>query len=106
MASFGWCNHDPNPSNLRQAITGSLREAEVMAYVATIDILIDVETEAEAMDAVAETMRPLMKPFNSKSCLRDWMYFDNGGGFTDHLRQIGAMPSDFQMDNEWPWSID
>lgn len=70
-----------------------------MAYAATICILVDVPTEAEAMDAIAETMHPLMQPFNAESCLRDWMWC-NG---EDELKLVGTIPIDFQMDNDWPW---
>lgn len=71
-----------------------------MPYVATICILVDVDSEAEAMDAIAETMRPLMQPFNSTSCLRDWMW-DNAAP-EGELIKVGPIHSDFQMDNEWP----
>ncbi len=72
-----------------------------MAYVGTIAILIDVETESEAMDAISETMRQLMQPFaGPQSVFRDWMWCSG----EDELKQIGPIPSDFQMDDEWPWS--
>ena len=76
-----------------------------MAYVATIDILIDVETEAEAMDAIAESIRPLMQAFNPQSCFKDWNWSDKRDD-DESLLKIGSIPSSFQMDNEWPWAQD
>jgi hypothetical protein len=69
-----------------------------MPYEATICILVDVETEVEAMDAIAETMRSLMKPYNPTSCFRDW-YWCLG---ENELVQTAPIPEDFQMDDDWP----
>jgi hypothetical protein len=41
---------------------------------ATIDIYIAVDSESEACDAIAETMRPHLKRFEPDSCLLDWGY--------------------------------
>jgi hypothetical protein len=46
-------------------------------YAATIDILIHAESEAEAMDAIAEALRPLLKAFAvdpNKTAWVDWQY--------------------------------
>jgi hypothetical protein len=70
-----------------------------MPYVATIAILVDVETETEAMDVIAETMRPLMHAYNKASCFKDWQWC-----LGEHeLVQTRPIPSDFIMDDEWPW---
>lgn len=70
-----------------------------MSYIVTIAILVDVETEAEAIDAIAEAIRPLIKDFAPLSCLRDWQWCLGEG----EIMKAGPIPSDFQMDNEWPW---
>jgi hypothetical protein len=70
-----------------------------MTYVATICILVDVESEPEALDAIAESMRPLMRAHNRASCLRDWQWC-----LGEHeLIQTRPIPADFRMDDEWPW---
>jgi len=65
----------------------------VKYFKATIEILLEAETEVEACDAIAETMRPLMKTYARKPELTsfiDWQYLppdwkgpveDNGEGF-------------------------
>ena len=69
-----------------------------MPYEATICILVDVKTEAEAMDAIAETLRPLMHTYNEASCLKDWTWCLG----EDELVEVGPIPSNFIMDDTWP----
>lgn len=45
-------------------------------YKATIEILVDVGCEAEACDCISETMRPLLREFESNSSVIDWRYVD------------------------------
>jgi hypothetical protein len=45
-----------------------------MYYKATIEILVDVETEAEACDCLSETLRPLLREFEPQSSVIDWRY--------------------------------
>lgn len=45
-----------------------------MIYKATIDVFIDVEDEAGACDAVAETMRDHLQRYCEDSCIIDWSY--------------------------------
>ena len=72
-----------------------------MPYIVTIEVLIDVPTESEAMDAISESMRPLMKPFNDSSCLRDWRYAEDIA--RSNIEETAtAIPNDFAMDNVWP----
>lgn len=41
----------------------------------TIDVLLEVEGEGEAADAISETMRPLLREFaGAESCIIDWRY--------------------------------
>lgn len=71
-----------------------------MAYIATICILVDVETETDCMDAIAESMRELMQPFAPTSVFRDWMWDDASKG--NELVETTPIPSNFQMDDVWP----
>ena len=41
---------------------------------AQIEVLVDVEGEAEACDMLAEMLRPHMRYFNPESCFIDWHY--------------------------------
>lgn len=62
-------------------------------YKATVEILLEVDSEGEACDAVAEAMRPLLREFTPadqpSSCWIDWRYAeghpipvpDSGDGF-------------------------
>ena len=58
-------------------------------YKSTIEILVDVENEAEACDCIAESLRSLLANFNDGSSVIDWRYADsdvlpepdNGAGF-------------------------
>ncbi len=44
-------------------------------YLATIDVLMAVDSDDEACDAISETMRPLLRQFaGSESCIIDWRY--------------------------------
>lgn len=72
-----------------------------MPFIATIAILVDVETEAEAADAVAETMRQHMQQHEPKSCFRDWNYDDGGGAFPS-IQEVLPIPADFAPDQPWP----
>lgn len=51
-----------------------------MAYLkATIEILINVDCEAEACDALSETLRPHLREFaGADSCVVDWRYASGG----------------------------
>ncbi|RWI46833.1 MAG: hypothetical protein EOQ93_29335 [Mesorhizobium sp.] len=42
-----------------------------MKYIATIEIILEADSQAEACDAIAETMRPLLKEFGGE-CFIDW----------------------------------
>lgn len=70
-----------------------------MAWVGTICILLEVEDESEAMDAVAETMRPLLKTHNERSCIRDWQWAQG----EDELIEVNSIPAEFRPDDAWPW---
>lgn len=52
-----------------------------MPYIATIQVLLDVETEGEACDALAEGLRPLLQTFRPPypSAFVDWRYTEDGG---------------------------
>ena len=67
-----------------------------MPYVATIDILIDVETETEAADAVASAIHRLMRTLRQSILFRDWMWS------REEELQRAPIPADFAMDNQWP----
>jgi len=43
-------------------------------FKATIDIYLEASAEGEACDAVAETLRPLLKRYTPDSCILDWQY--------------------------------
>lgn len=43
-------------------------------YIATIQVLVDVESSPEASDAIAETIRPLLRAFEPASNWIDWRY--------------------------------
>jgi hypothetical protein len=52
-------------------------------YKATIELLLDVDGEGEACDAIAETLRPLLKEFaGPDSCFVDWKYSSDNGWFS------------------------
>lgn len=48
-----------------------------MYYKAQIEILIEVDDEASACDALCETLRPLLKTFDPASSIIDWRYADD-----------------------------
>lgn len=51
-----------------------------MLFKATIEILLDVETEAEACDALSEGLRPLLRNFAKRpeqTAFIDWRYSDS-----------------------------
>jgi hypothetical protein len=61
-------------------------------YIATIDILVDVDGGAEAADCIAEAMRDLCRVYTAGSDVIDWRYstraavnptpmIHDGGGF-------------------------
>jgi tRNA threonylcarbamoyladenosine modification (KEOPS) complex Pcc1 subunit len=43
-------------------------------HIATIEILIDAENDAEVADAIAESLRPLLREFTPRSSVVDWRY--------------------------------
>lgn len=55
-----------------------------MYFVAKIEILIAANDQNEACDAISETMRPLLRTFNSESCIIDWRYSGNASVPTPH----------------------
>lgn len=61
-----------------------------MAYRATVELLLDVNSEAEACDAVAEILRENTRKFVATSCLVDWR----------HASEIISL--DFDEDSPWP----
>jgi len=74
-----------------------------MPYLATIDLLLDVDNETDAADAVSELMRPLVRAYvpHSTSCLVDWCYTQDMPDFANFL-QTEPLPADFHPDNPWP----
>ena len=67
-----------------------------MAYFkATIEVLVDVASEAEACDAISEAIRPMLQEFGADSAWVDWRYCDaasyptpsNGAGFEYSTKQ-------------------
>jgi hypothetical protein len=72
-----------------------------MPYIATIDILLDVDTETDAADAISEIMRPIMRQNNAASCLVDWCYTQDMPDFANLIR-AEPLPPDFHPDNTWP----
>ena len=58
-------------------------------YKATIDVLVETDSEIEAADCIAEAMRPILRNFAPTSSVIDWKYAtishypkeDNGDGF-------------------------
>ena len=73
-----------------------------MPYIATIEILIDVETDAEACDAIAETMRSQMKAEAPTSCLLDWQWAQSISHAS--LEPCHPIPPDFCPDDPWPYT--
>lgn len=74
-------------------------------FMATIELLIDVPSEAEACDAVSETLRPLLKEFAENpadTCFVDWRYSDahtiptlhDGSGF--EYSQLGTLAANIE----------
>ena len=49
-------------------------------WKATVELYLDVQSEAEACDAVAEMLRPMLRHYDPSSCLVDW----------NHARQYGT----------------
>lgn len=43
-------------------------------YMATIEVLVDVDDDGEACDCIAETLRPLLREFSPGSPVIDWRY--------------------------------
>jgi hypothetical protein len=43
-------------------------------YIAHVRLVVDTGNEAEAADAVAEMLRPMMRCYAPESCLVDWLY--------------------------------
>ncbi|RUX60131.1 hypothetical protein [Mesorhizobium sp. M7A.F.Ca.CA.002.12.1.1] len=46
-------------------------------YIITVEILLEADGEGEACDAIAETMRPLLKEFGGE-CFIDWGHLEPG----------------------------
>lgn len=73
-----------------------------MAYFkATIEVLVDVEHEADACDCMAEAMRPLLQEFTPTSSVIDWRYAeghsvpepDSGHGFEYANDTVNELPA-------------
>jgi hypothetical protein len=45
-----------------------------MIFKATIEVFVDVESDAEAADAISETMREHLRRYAPLSCVVDWNY--------------------------------
>lgn len=43
-------------------------------YLVKIDVLVEVDEQIEACDAIAETMRPNLREFAPHSSIIDWRY--------------------------------
>jgi hypothetical protein len=46
-------------------------------YKAVIEVLVNVEDEAEACDAISEALRPILRTFEPASCWIDWRYHNS-----------------------------
>ncbi|OBZ97482.1 hypothetical protein ADU59_00180 (plasmid) [Pararhizobium polonicum] len=53
-------------------------------FKATIELLINVDREAEACDCIAESLRELLREFSPGSPLIDWRYAGAGGEPAPH----------------------
>lgn len=77
---------DPNDALANIAADGS---PPLTYYKVTIEVLVEVDSETEACDAISETMRPLLREFaGSDSCIIDWRHLNcdspiphDGSGF-------------------------
>jgi hypothetical protein len=50
-----------------------------MLHIAKIELLLDVEDEAQACDAIAETLREQLREYSTpESCFIDWRYAEEG----------------------------
>lgn len=52
----------------------------MIIYKATIELYLAVDRQAEACDAVAETMRDHLRAWTPESCIVDWRYTPDGKG--------------------------
>lgn len=43
-------------------------------YIATIQVFVEVDSEAEACDGIAETMREHLQRYAPESCILDWQH--------------------------------
>lgn len=70
-----------------------------MAYITTVQLLLDVGSEAEAADAVGEILREQQRHFTPSSCLLDYRLHAS-----DDMAAIYRviLPYGFQADDEWP----
>jgi hypothetical protein len=50
-----------------------------MIFKATIEVFVDVESDAEAADAISETMREHLRRYAPLSCVVDWNYAPQTG---------------------------
>jgi hypothetical protein len=73
------------------------REEIDMAYIANIQLLLDVEDDASACDAVAETLREHLRKFAPDSCIVDWRWSPS----QSHPFEV-ELPPDFESDDTWP----
>ncbi|MCO5066885.1 MAG: hypothetical protein M9924_21185 [Rhizobiaceae bacterium] len=53
-------------------------------YMATIEILVDVDDDSEACDCIAETLRPQLREFSPGSPVIDWRYSSSAFHPTRH----------------------
>lgn len=64
-----------NVDKANRAGTVHLTPGETMAYhIATIEILVNTDDEADAADCIAEAMRPILREFAPESSVIDWRY--------------------------------
>lgn len=47
-------------------------------FKATIDVYVDVDSEPEACDAIAETLSDHLRKYTPESCWIDWSYRPDG----------------------------
>jgi hypothetical protein len=70
-----------------------------MAYTATIKVLLDVESDGEACDAMTAILTEQLRKYAPQSCLVDWQYVDTGSD----PKEVGPIPADFNNDEDaWP----
>jgi hypothetical protein len=67
-------------------------------YVANVRLVVDVESEAEAADAVAEMLRPMLRKYEPNSCFLDWSYDESHGNGLRKMGPKGVADTNARMD--------